>query len=407
MVAGRLDPPGRLADRRRPRRGRGRRPGDRRRGRGGPGRHPRREVARPRSRCAPSCPGSRSRGPEAQVARRRAAAEHDLRKAGKITGDLVFTVDDDATEITVAARAGRARRQGSAASPWRLVPGLLAGHHDRGRGVAAVTVVVTAAPRRCSTPGRGLRRLGAGSADDCRQRDRRRPGRDAGLARRPRHGRVLAPAVAHRQRAGRPVHRRRCGVQPWSDWPAVVTPAVVGLASRRRRLPAGRCDGAAVVRLQPSHDRRALLDCQPLATSQPVSDFQPLSDFRAGRSAEPACHRRLGEPVDGTSSAARLVGRPASTCGPPACGDVVGARPRSIGRRCVGHAGRTVAVAATLVAGGPAAAAAALAVLGWHAASRRRARATSTGVVGAGRTAGAGGRRAVDRRGRTSDGRST
>ncbi len=39
-------------------------------------------------------------GPEAQIAAVRMAGD-DLRKVGKITGDLVFTLADDATEISV------------------------------------------------------------------------------------------------------------------------------------------------------------------------------------------------------------------------------------------------------------------------------------------------------------------
>ncbi|HEY1134260.1 MAG TPA: valine--tRNA ligase, partial [Nocardioides sp.] len=42
------------------------------------------------------------RGPQAQVFAAEQAAD-DLRKTGKITGDLVFTVDDSATELSVDA----------------------------------------------------------------------------------------------------------------------------------------------------------------------------------------------------------------------------------------------------------------------------------------------------------------
>jgi valyl-tRNA synthetase len=41
-------------------------------------------------------------GPAALVAAARTAAD-DLRKVGRITGDLVFTAQLDATELTVAA----------------------------------------------------------------------------------------------------------------------------------------------------------------------------------------------------------------------------------------------------------------------------------------------------------------
>ena len=42
------------------------------------------------------------RGPEALVRAAEKAAD-DLRKTGKVTGDLVFTVDDAATELTATA----------------------------------------------------------------------------------------------------------------------------------------------------------------------------------------------------------------------------------------------------------------------------------------------------------------
>ena len=77
------------------------RPGDaRRRGRGA-GRHPRCEVAAPRSRCAPSCRRADVRGPAAALALAERAAA-DLRAAGKVAGDLIFT-PTDADDVTVAA----------------------------------------------------------------------------------------------------------------------------------------------------------------------------------------------------------------------------------------------------------------------------------------------------------------
>ena len=55
-------------------------------------RHPRREVARPRSRCAPSCPGPRCHGPAAALALAERAAD-DLEAAGKVVGELAFVPD--------------------------------------------------------------------------------------------------------------------------------------------------------------------------------------------------------------------------------------------------------------------------------------------------------------------------
>ena len=57
---------------------------------------------RPRSRCAPSCRASRSPA-RRRIVRAAEKAESDLRSTGKITGDLVFTVDEQATELSVAA----------------------------------------------------------------------------------------------------------------------------------------------------------------------------------------------------------------------------------------------------------------------------------------------------------------
>ena len=56
---------------------------------------------RPRCRCAPSCPG-RGAGPAALVDAAEIAAD-DLRKVGKITGELRFTPTSGATEIEVDA----------------------------------------------------------------------------------------------------------------------------------------------------------------------------------------------------------------------------------------------------------------------------------------------------------------
>ena len=83
-----------------------------RRGRRRAGRDPRREVEGQGRRCAPSCPGSRSPAREALVApsRRRPS---DLRAAGKITGDLVFTVVDDDERDQRRRGAGRAAGEAS------------------------------------------------------------------------------------------------------------------------------------------------------------------------------------------------------------------------------------------------------------------------------------------------------
>ena len=86
------------------------------RGRRHPHRYPRRQVEGQGLDAPRADPrrGHRSRGPGG----RSPAASSDLRKAGKITGDLVFTVNAEATEISVEAEA-RARRGVTQIAPVR------------------------------------------------------------------------------------------------------------------------------------------------------------------------------------------------------------------------------------------------------------------------------------------------
>ena len=93
-----------------------RRPRDRGRRRGRADRHPRREVAGQGLDAAPSWRGSRSPGPAEQVAAVESAAD-DLRKAGKITGELVFRADGGRRRDHRRGGAGRGPAELGLVSP--------------------------------------------------------------------------------------------------------------------------------------------------------------------------------------------------------------------------------------------------------------------------------------------------
>ena len=106
MVAGGLDPPHVVAGRHRPGRRRRGRPDHGGRRRGGPDRHPRRQVAGQGLDEGRAVTVEIS-GPAALVAAAEGAAA-DLRRAGKITGELVFTPDESAQQLSVAAEVATA-----------------------------------------------------------------------------------------------------------------------------------------------------------------------------------------------------------------------------------------------------------------------------------------------------------
>ena len=253
---------------------------------------------RPRSRCAPSCPGWRSPAPR-RWSRAAEPAADDLRTAGRITGELVFTAAEGADAISVDAELAepppRAER--------RSAPGAVAGR--RGRRRRGSVVAVRRVTRRRGPRGRGPRSLrGPWRSSSCAALGR---GRRAPVRPWPQPWPRLAwsavascVAVALRRAGGRagvlgavlrPEPRRRA-------WPRSAVP---GRAGRRRARRRGRAACRPAPRSRRCRVAPAAAGCWP--RTRPWRRRPPRGSRR----------RRAGRPSAGPApTAARpLRGRPA------------------------------------------------------------------------------------------------